>query len=235
MESNQSTPLGAESSAILVSGKFRNDADGLIWPTKSQFFAPSGLRCAFLVVDKDRGEKPASPEDAKNWSNDSMQTWNDLSVQPETLSRVWRTGFCVILSEFLYRWLVAFKQKLRQKEPKSDSPAGFCINCPLSAEFFLQRASPCTAKSSLILNNFCKIKPCSEFRVEHLDKSRSVGRTLHSPFGSHFYKNSKGTAPELINSFSVFSSYICSMCVSNTKTHPKSKQQAKQPCPGPSM
>ena len=72
MESNQSTLLGAERSAIQVSGKFRNDNDGLIWPTEGQLFAPSGLRYAFLVVDKDHGEKPALPEDAKNWSNDSI-------------------------------------------------------------------------------------------------------------------------------------------------------------------
>jgi len=71
MESNQSIRLGAERSAIHVSGKFRNDNDGLIWPTEGQIFTPSGLRYAFLVVDKDHGEKPALPENAKIRSNDS--------------------------------------------------------------------------------------------------------------------------------------------------------------------
>ena len=72
MESNQSIRSGAECSAIHVSGKFRNDSDGVIWPTEGQIFTPSGLRYAFLVVDnKDHGEKPASPEDAKIGSNDS--------------------------------------------------------------------------------------------------------------------------------------------------------------------
>jgi len=52
MEPNQFTRLGAKRSAILVSGKFCNEADGLSWPTEGQFFAPSGLRYAFLVVIK---------------------------------------------------------------------------------------------------------------------------------------------------------------------------------------
>ncbi len=50
MESNQFTLLDAKRSAILVSGKFRNDADGLIWPTEGLFFTPAGLRYDLLVV-----------------------------------------------------------------------------------------------------------------------------------------------------------------------------------------
>ena len=76
------------------------------------------------------------------------------------------------------RRLVAFKRNFRQNEPKSDSPEGFCINCPLSAEFFLQRAPPCVAKSSLILINFCKIIPCSEFRVGHLHTHQIIHATV---------------------------------------------------------
>jgi hypothetical protein len=52
METNQSTLLGAKRSAILVSGKFCNDADGLIWPTKGLFFTPAGQRYDLLVVIK---------------------------------------------------------------------------------------------------------------------------------------------------------------------------------------
>ncbi len=56
MESNQFTRQGAGRSAILVSGKVRNDADGLIWPTplfgEGRVFPPAGLRYALLVVIK---------------------------------------------------------------------------------------------------------------------------------------------------------------------------------------
>ncbi|MCP4073812.1 MAG: hypothetical protein GY742_19110 [Hyphomicrobiales bacterium] len=38
----------------------------------SQFFVPSGLRYALLMVNENHGEKPASPKDAKNWSNESV-------------------------------------------------------------------------------------------------------------------------------------------------------------------
>jgi hypothetical protein len=50
MESKQFTLLDAKRSAILVSGKIRNDADGLIWPTKGLFFTSAGLRYDLLVV-----------------------------------------------------------------------------------------------------------------------------------------------------------------------------------------
>ena len=50
MESNQFTRLGTKRSAIRVSGKFRNDADGLIWPTKGLIFTSAGLRYDLLVV-----------------------------------------------------------------------------------------------------------------------------------------------------------------------------------------
>ncbi len=52
MESKQFTLLDAKRSAILVSGKIRNDADGLIWPTGGRFFPPARLRYALLVVIK---------------------------------------------------------------------------------------------------------------------------------------------------------------------------------------
>ena len=70
MEPNQFTLLGAKRSAILVSGKIRNDADGLIWPTKGLIFTPAGLRYNLLVVNKGHGANDALPADVKIKSND---------------------------------------------------------------------------------------------------------------------------------------------------------------------
>jgi hypothetical protein len=55
-----------------VSGKLRNDDDGLIWPTEGRFFTPAGRRYASLVVGSDHGVKPAWPADVKNRSNGSI-------------------------------------------------------------------------------------------------------------------------------------------------------------------
>jgi|GEM_PF-3989420 len=63
MESNQSIRLGAERSAIQVSGKFRNDNDGLIWSTPNTKGRPD-----FHILWTALG---FSPEEGKNWSNDS--------------------------------------------------------------------------------------------------------------------------------------------------------------------
>ncbi len=56
MEPNQSSRLGSEpenvSWAIPVSGKFRNNADGLIWPTEGLFFTLARHRDDLLVVIK---------------------------------------------------------------------------------------------------------------------------------------------------------------------------------------
>jgi hypothetical protein len=72
-----------------VSGKLRNDDDGLIWPTivpearlgpcrrrvfnmTGRFYTPAGRRYASLVVGSDHGVKPAWPADVKNRSNRSI-------------------------------------------------------------------------------------------------------------------------------------------------------------------
>ena len=50
MESNQFTRPEAERSTILVSGKFRDNADGLIWSTEGRLYRLSGRSHASLVV-----------------------------------------------------------------------------------------------------------------------------------------------------------------------------------------
>ena len=76
MEPNQFILLGAKRSAILVSGKSRNNADGLIWPTppttgKGLIVTPAGLRYELLVVNKDHGAIHALPANVKIKSNGS--------------------------------------------------------------------------------------------------------------------------------------------------------------------
>jgi len=56
MESNQHTQRGEQRTAIPVSDKLLNEADGLIWPTGGRFSAPSGHRCTFLVVGQTKAE-----------------------------------------------------------------------------------------------------------------------------------------------------------------------------------
>jgi len=51
MVPNQFSPLGAVRSAMLeASGKRRNAADELTWPTEGRFVTPPGQRCARLMV-----------------------------------------------------------------------------------------------------------------------------------------------------------------------------------------
>ncbi len=59
MEPNQVSPLGAVRSAMLeASGKCRNAADGLIWPTEGRFFASPGQCCTRLMVPPAPSQRP---------------------------------------------------------------------------------------------------------------------------------------------------------------------------------